>query len=90
MNNVEGVNWYEEDKGRGPFILRKSGTTTFVSKIDSRYYSRFGTPSPSVDFVLGWDNPSIIRFGTLADAVYAAREVYKIEGFHISVETVDP
>ena len=84
--NTEGVLFYEDDRGNGPFILRQRGTNNFVTKLNEGYYSRFGTPRALVEFGSGWDNPNSLTYETLSEAVHAANQVYNIEGFHISVE----
>ena len=81
-----GVTFYEEDRESGPFIIRIGGTREFVSSIQTGYYSRFGSPAKKVTLVEGWDNPAILAYQTMDDAIKAAVQVWDIEGFHTSIE----
>ena len=83
-----GVTFYEDDRGNGPFMIRVGGTSQFVSDIQSGYYSRFGSPSQGIALVEGWDNPGIRIYNTMDAALEAADQVWEIEGFHTSIETV--
>ena len=83
-----GVTYYDEDRGKGPFIIRIGGTREFVSSIQTEYYSRFGSPVERVTLVEGWDNPAILSYQTMDDAIRAAVQVWDIEGFHTSIETI--
>jgi hypothetical protein len=80
----KGVYWSEDDRGHGPFAIRLSGTSRFVSKIDPSDKSCY--PPGSVKDVEGWSNPSCLYFATLDEAIVAARQVWELEGFHSSVE----
>jgi len=88
MSNYKhtGVTYCEEDRGKGPFIIRIGGTREFVSSIQTGYYSRFGSPAEKVTLVEGWDNPAILSYQTMDDAIKAAVQVWDIEGFHTSIE----
>ena len=90
MNLYQGVIYHKEDIGNGPFILRQSGTNNFVTNITTNYYSRFGNPAAHVVFGKGWDNPSLLVYRTMEDAIEAAIAVYEIEGTFISIETKNP
>lgn len=90
MQTHEGIIWYEKDKENGPFAIRQSGSSNFITKINTEYYSRFGSPCPKVTFEHGWDNPKIIKFSTLVDAVYMAKKAYEIEEIHLTVEALNP
>ena len=81
-----GVTFYEDDRGKGPFKIRIGGTREFVSSIQAGYYSRWGSPGKSVTLVEGWDNPAIICYKTMDEALEAADQVWEIEGFHTSIE----
>jgi hypothetical protein len=81
-----GVTYYEEDRGKGPFIIRIGGTREFVSSIQTGYYSRFGSPEKKVTLVEGWDNPAILSYQTMDEAIRAAVQVWNIEGYHTTVE----
>ena len=81
-----GVTYHEDDRDKGPFMIRIGGTNEFVSDIRTGYYSRFGSPAQSVAFVEGWNNPEICLYQTMDEALKAADLVWEIEGFHTSVE----
>ena len=81
-----GVTFYEDDRDKGPFMIRLGGTNEFVSDIRTGYYSRFGSPAQSVTFVEGWDNPAIRLYQTMDAALEAADLVWEIEGIHTSIE----
>tara|TARA_B100000029_G_scaffold371504_1_gene365455 strand:+ start:628 stop:906 length:279 start_codon:yes stop_codon:yes gene_type:complete len=82
-----GIFFCEEDRGKGPFKLRVSGTSNFVTEININYYSRFGGPSlEKVTTSFGWDNPKALLYPNLSKAIEAAAHVHRIEGFHISIE----
>ncbi len=81
-----GVTFYEDDRGKGPFMIRLGGTNEFVSDIRTGYYSRFGSPAQSVTLVEGWDNPAIRLYQTMDAALEAADLVWEIEGIHTSIE----
>ena len=81
-----GVTFYEDDRGKGPFMIRLGGTNEFVSDIRTGYYSRFGSPAQSVTLVEGWDNPAIRLYQTMEAALEAADLVWEIEGIHTSIE----
>ena len=82
----KSIFYNNEDRGKGPFILRQSGTSNFVSKVNIGYYGRFGTPGESACLVKGWDNPDIAIYSSLDLAIESANHVSRIEGIHISVE----
>ena len=81
-----GVTFYEDDRGKGPFMIRLGGTNEFVSDIRTGYYSRFGSPAQSVTLVEGWDNPAIRLYQTMEAALEAVDLVWEIEGIHTSIE----
>lgn len=81
-----GVTYHEDDRGKGPFMIRIGGTSEFVSDIRTGYYSRFGSPTQSVTLVEGWDNPNMRFYQTMDAALEAADLVWEIEGFHTSIE----
>ncbi len=84
-----GVTFYEEDRECGPFMIRIGGTSEFVSSIQTGYYSRWGGPPEGVMIVEGWENPKILTFGTMDEALEAADKVWDIEGFHTSIEAMN-
>tara|TARA_B100000131_G_C17803139_1_gene486400 strand:- start:365 stop:637 length:273 start_codon:yes stop_codon:yes gene_type:complete len=83
-----GITYYEEDRGNGPFMIRVGGTNKFITKIQTGYYSRWGTPSKSVSMESGWDNKNNLRYQTMDEALKAAKQVWDIEGVHTSIERV--
>lgn len=83
-----GVTFYEDDRGKGPFMIRIGGTSEFVSSIQTGYYSRFGVPADSVTIVEGWENPAIRSYQTMEAALEAADQVWEIEGRHTSIEVI--
>jgi len=78
-----GVTFYEEDRGNGPFIIRIGGTSDFVSLVDPHW-------AGGVEICEGWGNPKALMFGTMDEALKVADQVWDIEGFHTSIETVLP
>lgn len=80
-----GVTFYEDDRGKGPFMIRIGGSRDFVSKIVEVFQA---WPSGYVELVEGWENPDILKFSTMDEALVAADQVWNIEGFHTSIETV--
>jgi hypothetical protein len=84
-----GVTFYEDDRQRGPFMIRIGGTSEFVSSIRDGYYSRWGSPGEGVTLVEGWENPKAMTFKTMDDALEAADKVWGIEGFHTSIEATN-
>ena len=89
QSDYKGVMWHDEDRGKGPFILRQSGTSNFVIEINYHtiYYSRWGNPRQSVVFGEGWDNPKALTYKTMEKAIEAGRKVFEIEGIYVAVET---
>jgi len=87
MEHREGVIYRDEDRGKGPFVLRVSGTSDFVTGIKTGYYSRFGSPAEAVEVQAGWGNPAALSFQTMDKAIAAAEEAFRIEGCYLSVET---
>lgn len=85
-NQYPGINFHEEDRGKGPFAIRIAGTKDFVSKVQSGYYSRWGQPIKRVALVEGWDHPSISIFQTMDEALQTAKQVWEIEALHTSIE----
>ena len=84
----EGVYYNLDDKDKGPFTLRISGTTKFIKEINLTYYGRFGGPgSEEVHTCNGWENPEALSFETMHRAIEAAKHAHRIEGFYISIET---
>jgi hypothetical protein len=86
MNKDEGVIYHDEDRGKGPFMLRQGGTSNFVTSIRTNYYSRWGSPGEEVIFAKGWSNPAALSYQTMDEAIKAASEAYRIEGSYISIE----
>lgn len=86
MKHHEGVIYHDEDRGKGPFVLRQSGTSNFVTKIKTGYYSRFGSPAEAVELKEGWGNPAALSYQTMDKAIAAAKEAYRIEGYYFSIE----
>ena len=83
----EGVTWRESDRDHGPFKIRIGGTSEFVSDIDPTWKRAW--PPGKVEVVEGWDNRKALVFNTMNEALKAACKVWRIEGFHTSIETVD-
>lgn len=81
-----GVTFFEDDRGKGPFMIRIGGTSEFVASIQTGYYRRWGSPADSVTVVAGWDNPDNRFYQTMDEALEAADQVWEIEGFHTSIE----
>jgi len=81
-----GVTFYEDDRGKGPFMIRIGGTRDFVSKIVEIFQA---WPNGYVETVEGWENPGSLKFKTLEAALTAADQVWNIEGFHTNVERVN-
>ena len=81
-----GVTFYDDDRGKGPFMIRIGGTSEFVTNIQTGYYSRFGTPEDGVTLVKGWTDPAVLSYQTMDEALEAASQVWDIEGFHTSIE----
>ena len=87
-NSSEGVYYNLDDKYKGPFSLRISGTTKFIKKINLTYYGRFGGPGGEfVHTCDGWENPEALSFETMHRAIEAAKHAHRIEGFYVSIET---
>jgi hypothetical protein len=82
-----GVTFYEDDRDKGPFKIRIGGTNEFVTCIDPDY--PLCHPAGKVDLCVGWDNPESMVFLTMDEALSAADQVWKIEGFHTSIEATD-
>jgi len=80
-----GVTFYEDDRDKGPFVVRIGGTNEFVTNIDPN--DPLKCPTGRVDFCIGWDNPESMVFLTIEAALCAADKVWDIEGFHTSIET---
>ena len=68
------------------FKIRLGGTNEFVSGIDPD--ASHCSPPGEVTFVEGWDNPDAKVWKNLEDAKIAEKEIWKIEGFHTSIEEV--
>ena len=79
-----GVTFYEDDREKGPFIIRIGGTGEFVSDIDPDWKRAW--PPGKVEVVEGWENPEALKFDTMDAAIKAAVQVWDIEGFHTSIE----
>ena len=87
MNNTSlhpGVTFFEDDRQRGPFLIRIGGTSEFVSDIDPDWKRCW--PPGKVEVVEGWENPRALKFDTMDAALEAADHVWDIEGFHTSIE----
>lgn len=80
-----GVTFYEDDRGKGPYMIRIGGTSEFVSKIVG-VFERW--PNGYIEVVAGWTSPASLKFETMDEALVAADEVWNIEGFHTSIEMV--
>ena len=78
-----GVTFFEDDRDKGPFMIRIGGTRDFVSVLDTHW-------AGGVETCEGWCNPKALLFETLDAALKAADAVWDIEGFHTSIETVPP
>jgi hypothetical protein len=76
-----GVTFYEDDRNKGPFMIRIGGTSDFVVGIDTQW-------AGEVEICEGWCNPKALLFNTLDDALKVADQVWDIEGFHTSIETI--
>ena len=83
-----GVMFREDDRGNGPFMIRVGGTNEFVTNIQAGYYSRWGSPELSVTLCEGCNNPDILSYQTMNEALEAANQVWEIEGFHTSIEVI--
>lgn len=68
------------------FKIRLGGTNEFVSFIDEN--APHCHPPGEVKFVKGWDNPAALVFPSEASAKAWQKVVWKIEGFHTSIEAV--
>ena len=68
------------------YKIRLGGTNEFVSEIDPTYNLCY--PPGKVEFIEGWNNPDAKVWENLEDAKIAEKEVWKIEGFHTSIEEV--
>ena len=79
-----GVTFYDDDRGKGPFMIRIGGTSEFVSEIDPDWKRCW--PPGQVLMCEGWDSPAVMRFDTMDEALEAAAQVWDIEGFHTSIE----
>ena len=85
MGNLHtGVTFYEDDRGHGPFMIRIGGTSEFVSGIDP--HDKRCSPPGNVQICEGWNNSSTLTFDTMDEALFAADQVWDIEGFHTSIE----
>ena len=84
-----GVKYIEGDRGKGPFIIRIGTTNEFVSDIRSGYYSRWGAPTVGVLRAVGRDNPSVRIYQSMDSALRAAGHVWRIEGLHTTIETIN-
>jgi len=81
-----GVTFYEEDRTKGPFKIRIGGTSEFVSDIDPDWPRSW--PPGKVEVVEGWDDPQAEVYETMDAALEAADQVWNIEGFHTSIESM--
>jgi len=81
-----GVYWSEDDRDKGPFVIRLGGTSEFVSNINP--HDEMSWPPGRVDFVKGWENSASLTYEEMDDAIKAASQVWDIEGFHTSVEAL--
>jgi len=82
------VTFHEDDRGKGPFMIRIGGTSEYVTNIQTGYYSRWGSPDRSVTLCEGWNNQDILSYQTMDEALEAASQVWEIEGFHTSIEVI--
>ena len=85
-SNDVGVTYFEEDRDKPPFRIRIGGTSEFVSMIDPTWKRAW--PPGKVEVVQGWDNERALIFQTLDEAINAAVNVWNIEGFHTSIESM--
>ena len=69
------MSWYK---------IRLGGTNEFASLIDPDY--KLCCPPGTVEFVEGWSNPDALIYKNKEDAEAAEKLIWKIEGFHTSVE----
>ena len=88
-NPHPGVTFFESDRHKGPFIIRISGTSNFVTSVQTGYYSRWGTPGKKVVIEQGWDNKNNLSFDTIDEALKVADQVWKLEGFRTSIEAME-
>ena len=77
----QGVTFYEDDRGHGPFKIRIGGTSVFVCEIDDHWAGGIKTCE-------GWEDNSALLFETMDAALEAADIVWDREGFHTSIERV--
>lgn len=82
-----GILFSETERGSGPFKIRVGGTNEFVSAIDPTCNRSW--PPGNVDFVEGWDNSKALIYNTMDEALTAAKLVWDIEGFHLSIEAMN-
>ena len=66
--------YYEEDRNHGPFIIRVSGAREFVSRVDGRWMEYSKDPNEA------------IQYGDFDTAIEAAKEVFKRDHMHLSIE----
>lgn len=79
-----GVTYYEEDRGKRPFMLRIGGSNDYVSAIKPN--DDTCCPPGSVNVVAGRSHSGTMKFHTMHIALVAADRVFQIEGFHVSIE----
>lgn len=77
-----GVSYLEEDRDRGPFMIRIGGTSDFVSDVDKHW-------AGGVKICEGWSNPEALKFSTMDEALEVAEQVWDIEGFHTTIEATN-
>lgn len=87
LNDI-GVTCYEEDRDNGPFMLRIGGSNEFVSEIDPDCPSSW--PPGRVEVVEGRSHSEAMRFPDMDGAIFAATQVWDIEGFHVIIEPTLP
>ena len=68
------------------YKVRRGGTNEFVSGIVPDWARE--EPCGLVYFVKGWNNPDAMIWKNLEDAKIAEKEVWKIEGFHTTIEGI--
>ena len=87
MSNLyTGVTYHEDDRSKGPFMIRIEGTSEFVTSIQTGYYSRWGSPERRVILGEGRDNPANLSYQTMDEALVAAGQVWDIEKRHTLIE----
>ena len=82
-NQYPNVTFYEEDRNKGPFKIRISGTSDFVSKINTHLSSHH---PEKIEVINNWENPKVLLYDNMQTAIQAASQVYITTGLHTSIE----